>query len=185
MENLIIDEKLYMAPLRMEDASVIFETINQDRFYLRKWLPFVDYTYAVEDTKLYIKGVLRKSAYERRDDVFTLWYEGRFAGLIGFRDTDWGNCHTEIGYWLAEKMQKKGIAVRAAEKMIGFAFKNLNMNRVKIRCGVGNHQSAAIPKKLGFTFEGIEREGEKHKSFFIDLEVYSLLKSEWIRKSFF
>jgi ribosomal-protein-serine acetyltransferase len=63
--------------------------------------------------------------------------------------------------------------------MINLAFRNMEMNRVQIRCGVGNHKSSAIPKRLGFTYEGTERAGERHNRNYIDLEIFSLLKSEW------
>ena len=79
-------------------------------------------------------------------------------------------------------MTGKGIASRSAKKMINIAFRNMNMNRVRICCGVGNNRSSAIPKKLGFTFEGIERDGEKHSGKYIDLEVYSLLRKEWLER---
>jgi len=69
-------------------------------------------------------------------------------------------------------------------KLVEFAFRNMEMNRVQIRCGVGNHKSAAIPRRLGFTLEGIERAGERHDHSYIDLEVYSLLKKEWVETLF-
>ena len=55
------------------------------------------------------------------------------------------------------------------------------MNRIQIKCGVGNQKSSSVPKRLGFIFEGIERHGERHHFNFIDLEVYSLLKKEWLK----
>lgn len=42
----------------------------------------------------------------------------------------------------------------------------------------GNTKSIAVPIRLGFTFEGVERNGELLHGHFIDLEVYGLLKSD-------
>jgi ribosomal-protein-serine acetyltransferase len=81
-------------------------------------------------------------------------------------------------------MTGKGIATAATRKMINLAFRNMDMNRVVIRCGVGNSKSSAIPLRLGFSLEGIERCGERHNLSYINLEVYSLLKSEWARSLF-
>lgn len=179
MENLLINSDTSLSPIRMEDATIIYDTINLNRKYLRKWLPFVDYISSVSDEEYFIKGLIINKLKGDKDEVFTIWHQGIFAGLIGFRDSDWGNHCTEIGYWLAQDMQKKGIITNSVIKLIYYAFKNLNMNRIKIRCGVGNIPSRSIPRKLGFSFEGIEREGEKHENGYIDLEVYSLLKKEW------
>jgi ribosomal-protein-serine acetyltransferase len=55
----------------------------------------------------------------------------------------------------------------------------MGMNRVQIKVGVKNKKSAAVPKRLNFTFEGIERDGEYLNGVYIDLEVYSVLKRDW------
>jgi ribosomal-protein-serine acetyltransferase len=54
------------------------------------------------------------------------------------------------------------------------------MNRIQIKVAVGNLKSAAIPHRLGLYFEGIERNGEFHTDRYYDLEVFSILKTEWI-----
>ena len=61
-----------------------------------------------------------------------------------------------------------------------FAFDELDVNRVQIKCATENIQSKKIPQKLNFTFEGIERDGELLAGGkFTDIEVYSLLKNEF------
>jgi ribosomal-protein-serine acetyltransferase len=125
-----------------------------------------------------VRSIIDKVS-SNRDEVYVIWYKHEFAGLIGFKDIDRINDKIEIGYWLIEKMTGKGIATAAARKMVNLAFRNMDMNRVVIRCGVGNDRSSAIPRRLGFSLEGIERNGERHNRTYIDLEVYSLLKQEW------
>ena len=142
------------------------------------WLPFVQDTETQEDTEAFIQSITSKSGKER-DDVFVIWYDNCFAGLIGYKDTDRINLKTEIGYWLIESMTGKGIALLSTRTLIDYAFSNLGINRIVIRCGVGNDKSSAIPERLGFQLEGIEREGEKHQKKFIDLKVYSCVKKDW------
>jgi ribosomal-protein-serine acetyltransferase len=65
----------------------------------------------------------------------------------------------------------------AVKALCDFAFQELNMNRIQIKCAVGNEPSKRIPRRLGFTFEGIERDGELLTGgIYTDIEVYSLLK---------
>lgn len=53
------------------------------------------------------------------------------------------------------------------------------MNRIQIKCAVGNLPSNAIPLRLGFQLEGTEREGELLASgHYADINVYSILKKE-------
>lgn len=174
-----INNKIHLEEITLSMAPVIFETIDRDRNYLRQWLPFVDFTREVSDTELFIKGMLSEKN-KRRDEIFTIWYNMEFAGLIGFKDTDWVNNKTELGYWLAENMQGKGIITLSTAKLVRYAFKKLGMNRVQIKVATGNHKSAAVPSRLGFQFEGIERHGELINGIYHDLQIFSLLKHEKI-----
>jgi ribosomal-protein-serine acetyltransferase len=181
MKSLTVNKLIRLEPIRYTHAFQIFEAIDQNRRFLSDWLPFVEQTRTQEDTEEFIRSVLAEPS-DTRENVFVIWYQDHFAGLIGFKDTDRLNLKTEIGYWLIEKMTGKGIMKSAVETLIEFVFMTMGMNRIQIKCGVGNDKSAAIPKRLGFRFEGIERAGEKHKNHFIDLEVYSLLKEEWEKR---
>ena len=181
MEYIYIGEDLQLENIRLSLAPIIFDAIDKNRESLRKWLPFVEQTKKVSDTENFIKSILSEPKTSR-DEVYSIWYKGEFAGLIGYKDTDRINCKTELGYWMIEKFRGKGIMTKTVSKLIDFAFRNLGMNRVQIKVAVGNIASSAIPKRLNFQFEGIERDGEKHFNTFRNLEVYSFLKKDWIDK---
>lgn len=183
MEKLTINDNQFLEKLSISHVESLFNTIDQNRKFLRKWLPFVDFTNKIADTERFVRSILEKPV-DKRDEVYVIWYKYEFAGLIGFKDADRINDKIEIGYWLTEKMTGKGIATLAVHKMVNLAFRNMDMNRVQIRCGVGNVKSSAIPRRLGFSFEGIERSGERHNHTYIDLEVFSLLKQEWAETLF-
>ena len=63
--------------------------------------------------------------------------------------------------------------------MIDIGFEELGLHRIEIRAGVDNARSRAVSERLGFTYEGIEREGSRGSRGFYDLAVYSLLDREW------
>ena len=178
MSRVNIQPGFYLESLGMEHAEIVYEAINTNREHLSRWLPFVTYTRKPEDTEEFVSSVVNKKPHEK-EEVFTIWHNEEFAGLIGYVNTDRVNRKTEIGYWLVKKKEGKGIVTAATRQLIKLAFKRLDMNRITIRCAVGNSRSSAIPKRLEFTFEGIERQGEKHGEIYFDLETYSLLKKEW------
>jgi ribosomal-protein-serine acetyltransferase len=177
MEHLRINSNARLETVKLSMAPVIFSAIDKDREYLQKWLPFIEYSKQVLDTENFLQSVISQPAKER-DEIYSIWHKEEFAGLIGFKETDWINKKTELGYWLVENMQGKGIITSCIAVLIRFAFKKLKLNRVQIKVAVGNSKSAAIPKKLGFYLEGIERAGEKHQQLYHDLEVYSLLAND-------
>ena len=176
MEHFRISDKIRLERIKLSMAPLIFETIGRDRKYLREWLPFVDSIQNVEDTGAFIRSMVAGS--NNRDDIYCIWYNEEFAGLIGFKDTDYVNHKTEIGYWLAEKMQHNGIIVSCVEVLVHHAFKKLGMNRIQIKVAEKNSKSESIPQKLHFQFEGVERAGERHRNKYLNLKIYSLLASD-------
>jgi ribosomal-protein-serine acetyltransferase len=180
---LKIDKDIELRQLKFSDAKDIFEAIDSQRNYLGKWLPFVESTKSITDSEMYVNSVINADA-DHFEYVFTIRYCGHFAGIIGFKDTDKVNRKTEIGYWLSEEYQKKGIMTKSVDILCNFAFKALNINKIQIKCAVGNIPSSNIPKRLNFILEGIERDGELLSgSHFVDLEIYSKLKSDCRRRT--
>ena len=173
-----IDSSLELRQLKLSDSTDIFKTINSQQEYLGKWLPFVAYTQELKDTENFVNSVVN-SPKEKFEYTFTIRKQNLFIGLIGLKDSDRINRITEIGYWLSEKFQKQGIVTKSVEKLCDYAFKEQGFNRIEIKCAVENKPSSNIPKKLGFKFEGIERDGELlSENNYTDLEVYSKLKSD-------
>lgn len=162
------------------DAEVICQAINTHRNYLSKWLPFVVHIHDVADEEDFLSSMLAEP-YEKRNIVFIIEKEKEFCGLIGFINTDIINHRTEIGYWLLPEYQGKGIMTRCVRYLCEWSVRERDINRVQIRCAVGNHPSNAVPQRLGFRPEGTERDGELLSSgFYTDINVYSILKNEII-----
>nr|MDA3929948.1 GNAT family protein [Prolixibacteraceae bacterium] len=174
--NLKVSNSIDLKLIELNDATVVYKAIDENRAFFRKWLPFIDATKSAKDTYSFIKSIV--DDVEHRQELFTVWYNGIFVGLIGLKDIDFLNRKLEIGYWIIEEMTGNGIVTRSIERIIQFIFEKMELNRIQIKCGVGNKASSAIPKRLGFSFEGIERQGEKHFNTYLDLEVYSFLREE-------
>ena len=85
----------------------------------------------------------------------------------------------EIGYWLADGLQGRGIITKCCTAVINHAFTQLGLNRIEIKCGTGNSKSRAVAEKLQFKPEGILRQAELLNGKHIDLYLYAMLKEEW------
>lgn len=179
MKSIYLKENIRLRELQLSDAPELFRIIDTQRDYLGEWLPFVAHTKAIEGSQKFIRSII-SVPQEEREFVFAILVEEQFAGIIGFKDTDRTNRKTEIGYWIGNDFQGRGIVTMATNALCRFAFQELNINRIQIKCAVGNIKSSSIPRKLGFVFEGIERDGELQSSgIFSDIEIFSLLRSEY------
>ncbi len=175
-------KEIILKKLKQETAPLIFNLINRNRHYLRQWLPFVDNTWKIEDTEMFVRSILTGEG-NKRDMLFEIWYREDFAGLIALKEIDRWNRKSELGYWLNPDLEGKGIMTACCKALIDFAFRTLALHRIQIKVGVGNARSSRIAEKLGFYFEGIERAGEKFQDHYLNLEVYSILKNEWYKKA--
>lgn len=175
---LRIEDNLFLELIKMSDAQEVFDALDTQREYLGEWLPFVSFIQDVSDEEAFIESIL-ETMEQTKEYVFCIRKSGDFAGLISFVKADKLNRKIELGYWISKKYQKQGIVTKSVERLCEFAFNDMGMNRVQIRCAVENQYSKNIPKRLGFNFEGIERQGEYvSEGLFRDLEVYSKLRNE-------
>ena len=178
LNTIDINNDLILRKVMPMDAEDIFNTIDSERDYLGRWLPFVAQTTDISNTVSFLNSIL-EAEDKKNVCVYTIRYQDSFAGIVGFKATDFDNHKTEIGYWLGQKFQHKGLMSQSVKTLCDKAFAEMDINRIQIKCAVGNTRSSNIPKRLGFKLEGIERDGELLSSgHFTDLETYSLLKSD-------
>ncbi len=99
-----LDEESWLKLLTVEDAERLFALVDSCRPHLRKWLPWVDSTKTVEDSKAFIAGGLRKFAAGNGFEA-GIWHKGQLAGVIGLHYIDRANKKTSIGYWLGSSFK--------------------------------------------------------------------------------
>ncbi len=166
--------------LEPSEAEEIFAVVCANREHLARWLPWVESTRAVEDTRKFLEQVSANRA-EAKTAAYSLRVRGALAGIIGLHDIDEANGTAQIGYWLAADYEGQGWMTRAVRALLGMAFDGLGLERIEIRCAAGNLRSQAIPLRLGFTYEGTLRSAQRLPGGRVDIRVYSLLREEWSR----
>jgi ribosomal-protein-serine acetyltransferase len=176
---LKIEQELTLELIEEKHTSAIFAMVDENRHHLRQWLPFVDRMQTVEFTKNFVSSTMQRN--KNGDEyAFVILVNGKMVGRIGVYKIDAQNKIGEIGYWLVEAAQGKGITSKSCKALIDFCFDVLQLNRIEIKCGVENVKSQKIPERLNFTKEGTIRDGELLYDEFIDLNLYSLLKADTV-----
>lgn len=172
-----IDQNIKLELINENHAQPIFDLVDANRMHLREWLPFVDRMQTVEFAENFVKGTMQRNQ-DGNEFAFVIIANGKVVGRIGVYKIDGQNKIGEIGYWLAENLQGKGIITQSCKAIIDFGFSDLQLNRIEIKCGTENLKSKTIPEKLNFTHEGVLRQGELLYDKFIDLHLYSLVKND-------
>ncbi len=173
-----IEPNLKLILWDVHHAEELFAVTNANREHLRLWLPWVDHTKSVDDSRSFIKRSIKMFG-KRRGMHLGILHHGEIVGAVGFNKLNWRNRDCEIGYWLAKSAEGHGIITKACRAIIDHAFTNWQMNRIVIRATTENVRSRAVPIRLGFTHEGRLRQVVMSDDDYIDLEIYSLLAAEW------
>lgn len=175
--ELKIDSNLSLVIPDLSCSSEIFNLIDKDREHLRTWLPWVDSTLTVEETRNNLSE--RIETFNKGEQApFYGTFNGEFIASVGFviLNEDEG----EIGYWLLSNYSGRGLMTKFVKACIDYGFNELNLKKIVIKCAEGNIKSASIPKRLGFaqsdkTEKVRVRNGEEHRTLIFTLDKDDLL----------
>jgi ribosomal-protein-serine acetyltransferase len=169
--------------LRLREESHAKETywlIRKNEAHLRPWMKWIDRVGSVKDSLANIEANIED--WEMKTDLHLgIFYDELMVGMISLHNIDYLNHKAYIGYWLDEENQGKGTMTEAARCLIEYGFTELGLNRIEIRAGVKNLKSRSVPGRLGFIQEGTLRQADHVNGMFIDMAVYGLLRSEYIK----
>lgn len=87
----------------------------------------------------------------------------------------------EVGYQIfAPADRGKGYATEALTLFHQHLFESKPVNRLELRIATENTPSNKLANKLGFTLEGVSRSAAFSHGRHHDMNVYSMLRSEWL-----
>ncbi|GER91211.1 ribosomal-protein-L7/L12-serine acetyltransferase [Dictyobacter vulcani] len=125
--------------------------------YLQEWMAWAAFEQTHASMQAYMKGSMQQFV-DGTALPTNLWYRGQLVGSIGYPRIIREKSVGEIGYWLSQDMQGRGIITRACRTLVTYGFQEYGLNKIEIRAAVGNKPSRAVAERLGFTQEGILRQ---------------------------
>lgn len=158
----------------MADLDALWGAVEENRERLDLWMPWVSSTRSREDQS----GWLARVSGNEQLDGCGVFVGDELAGGVGMSWDDF-RITGEIGYWMRDRFEGRGLVTRAVSALLDMAFGPVGLHRVCIRAGVENVRSRAIPERLGFVQEGTLRGEGRGGGGFYDLVVYGMLEDEW------
>lgn len=176
--QITINQDLALRMIAPEDAEKVFALTDASREYLKEWLPWLDFSKELADTKAYIEGCIK--GHEANSSLsLVILFKNEIVGIAGFNPINPSNKIGTIGYWLSEGAQGHGIMTKTVKALLQYAFETLKLHKVEIRVAEANHKSRAIPERLGFMQEGTIRAAEWLYDHYVNHVIYGMLVSEW------
>jgi ribosomal-protein-serine acetyltransferase len=151
MEGIVlkIDEHLSLKQSQFTDAEELFKIVDKNRVHLQPWLSWVETTNSVEDSENFLRFVDKQLEIEKQI-VFLLKYDGNLCGTLGFHGINKQERYSEIGYWLDESHQGKGVISKSVSEGIKYMIEAWGIRDFVIECNEKNIRSQSVALRLGF-----------------------------------
>jgi ribosomal-protein-serine acetyltransferase len=177
-----IDDELELRLIEERHAQARYDLIDRNREYLQQWLGMLPQIKSVEESRESIRAGLE--GFAKGEALPSgMWYKGEYVGSMSLVHINQWHRSCDVGYWITEEMQGKGIVTRSCKALVDYALGELGLNRVEIFVAEGNIKSRAIPERLGFVQEAVLREAHRQGDIYFDMVLYTMLAREWKNRS--
>ncbi|KYG29538.1 GNAT family acetyltransferase [Alkalihalobacillus trypoxylicola] len=176
MMTKIVTERLLLKEMDNSHSTSLFKIWSDPA--VTKFMNIERFT--SEEQAVQMIELLKQLSKEKKAIRYSIFLSktNQIIGSCGFNSLDFEHLKAEIGYDLGKDFWGKGYAAEALESLLNYAFHSLNIQRIEAKIEPGNTPSIKLVERLNFQFEGTLRQAEKSKGTFIDLNMYSKLKTD-------
>ncbi|WP_347157673.1 GNAT family N-acetyltransferase [Pontibacter chitinilyticus] len=152
-------QHLLLRPYQEDDATDFMQLLQESSATL---LPAfgsrLARVHALEDARMQVQQ-LRSDWDTRRTFDFGVWLKDskRYIGDVALKNLDRSVPKAELGMYVTDWPGTRALAQEALQAVVTFAFEQLGMNRVYLRCTQNNNFYGELAEVCGFTKEGVLR----------------------------
>jgi RimJ/RimL family protein N-acetyltransferase len=162
---------LTLRPWEVGDSDTVraaFADPDIQRWHLRR----VD---SAAETHAWITGWTTRWAQETAAS-WAVVTDGRPVGQVGLRSLSLFEGTADVSYWVLPASRGQGIAARALDTVMTWAFEDLGLHRLALRHSTQNEASCRIAEKTGFTTEGTLHSTARHLDDWHDMHLHARLR---------
>jgi ribosomal-protein-serine acetyltransferase len=149
--------QVFLRPYRIEDASVVFAAAIESVETVGPWMPWCHAGYTEAESIAWI------------EKAQTMWHGGEayefamfdpsshYVGGAGLNQFNRLHNLANLGYWVRQSRQRRGLATAAVRILAKFAFESLGLTRIEIVAASTNGPSRRVAEKAGAQFECVAR----------------------------
>ncbi|GAA0831791.1 MAG: GNAT family N-acetyltransferase [Cupriavidus sp.] len=165
-----------LRPFRVSDEAQLVMAVRESMSTVGLWMPWARADYSVFDAQEWFARCAAAMEEGTAYDIGVFSPDGRdLYGSVAInqirREDNLGN----LGYWIRESRQHRGLASGAAAMMACHGFHALGLTRLEIVAVETNHASRAVAEKIGAEFECIARNRLILRGRPVAAAVYSLV----------
>lgn len=168
-----------LTPIDPADGPELFAVVEESRWHLERWLPWVPFNNSTEASQRYADACAadwdagRAVRFGIRDKQ-----NRALLGVVGLDSCVHLHRSCELGYWLRRDATGRGLMTEAALACANFAIERLSVHRIRCAAATDNYGSLRVISRLGFRFEGVARQAEFVGGRWVDHAVFARLSTD-------
>ncbi len=165
---------------RSDDMQNLVEAVRESVHTVGRWQGWCSSAYGENDGTTWIDNCIGAwDSGQRYDFAIVDAANGGYLGGIGVNQRNIEHNFANVGYWVRESCQARGVATQAARLAIGFAFDVLGLTRIEIIAAVDNRASRRVAEKAGAALEGIARNRLVLNGTPLKAAVYAMVPADY------
>lgn len=153
-------------------SAAVRESVNS----VGQWMSWCNSNYSNQDALNWFQHcrVAFRTGSAHEFGVFSAETD-EFLGGVGLNSINHEHLFCNLGYWVRQSAQRRGVSLRSVRALAPYAFKTLGMQRVEIVTASGNTPSEGVARKSGAQFECVARNRLQLHGVALSASVFSLL----------
>ena len=178
--DLIDTARCRLRPIQLSDAPALLRLYGNSNVirYTEHKHPMQSIEEAEYSIHFYRKGYIDQWMY--RWGV-TLIDHDWVIGTAGLHRVNREHHFSMIGYEIHDSYWNRGLATEVVSALTDYGFRTFDLNRIEAELIAKNVPSARVLQKNRFQYEATRRQHLRKQREFFDIDVYAILRSEWMR----
>jgi ribosomal-protein-serine acetyltransferase len=172
------DDGAELRPLEPWQATEFLSHMDRGRDFIGQHIGLADVVTDLGSARAFLQSYADRTAADT-GRIYGIWADGTLVGGVMFRTMDVPSGVAEAGCWLEPAGTGRGLVTRAIRAIIDWAVTERGLHRIEWQVSTANAASIAVAKRLGMSREGVLRESYVRHGTRVDIEIWSVLASEW------
>lgn len=182
IDTAILTGRCVIRRFREGDGVEFYQLVSQNRSYLEDHFPrLLRDVGSREEAEAFVRYRLADWLLQN-NFAFGVWRrkEADLIGFIHLNEIDWSVPVAEIAYFLDHDFTGQGFMTETVARIIEFAFKQLQLDKLRLRTLSDNFASQRLARRVGFRREGdLRGEFRNSSGVMSDLMLLGLTREEY------
>ncbi len=166
-----------LRPPEPDDGEALLALASEAE--VTRWFSWGPYT-AIEQPLAYIERCAAQRESGEQLDLLIIDGERGAAGITGLSEFSRRDRRAVVGTWLGVDFQGTQINRESKALIAKLGFELLGLNRISSYSNPENERSTSALEAVGYRREGVLRQWHRHDQNFFDVNIFGLLRDDWL-----